>query len=314
MNEPETTTVVAGDASATVAEAAKKPKARSAPKWETEARDRLKTAIRRYSKPLADLVARDANEGDTRLLVTDFLCDGLGFDKYADLTTEYQVKGEFADYGLRIDRELVAFIEVKRVATKLSTRHLRQVEMYAVNEGVEWIILTNGAVWQVYHITITGGLPVVIDLALEVDLLGDEPPAHKVNQLFYLSRESLKKRQIDELWKARRATSPASLAQVLVSDPVAEAIRKELWRQTGHRVDTAEIVRLVRCPVTFAGSDHAAFGRGRPQRCWRLLRTRARSRHWAARMSGWRALALRQARYSCRRRATRCGSGGRSRP
>jgi hypothetical protein len=80
----------------------------------------------------------------------DFPYDGLGFDKYADLTTEYQVKGEFADFGVRIDRELVAFIEVKRVATKLSTRHLRQVEMYAVNEGVEWIILTNGSVWRVY--------------------------------------------------------------------------------------------------------------------------------------------------------------------
>ena len=33
--------------------------------------------------------------------------------------------------------------------------------------------------------------------------------------------------------------------QVLVSDPVAEAIRKELWRQIGHRVDTPEIVRLL---------------------------------------------------------------------
>jgi hypothetical protein len=98
-------------------------------------------------------------------------------------------------------------------------------------------------VWQVYHIT--GGLPVVIDLALEVDLLGDEAPAYKVGQLFYLTRESLKKRQIDELWKAKRATSPASLAQVLISDPVAEAIRKELWRQTGHRVDTPEITRLL---------------------------------------------------------------------
>ena len=129
--------------------------------------------------------------------------------------------------------------------------------MYAVNEGVEWITLTNGAVWQVYHIT--GGLPVVIDLVLEVDLLGDEPPAHKVSQLFFLSRESLKKKSwIDELWKARRATSPASLAQVLVSDPVAAAIRKELWRQTGHRVDTAEIVRLVSdtllCPSGLQGS------------------------------------------------------------
>jgi hypothetical protein len=36
----------------------------------------------------ADLIARNANEGDTRLLVTDFLCDGLGYDKYEDLTTE----------------------------------------------------------------------------------------------------------------------------------------------------------------------------------------------------------------------------------
>jgi hypothetical protein len=243
MDGRDTDVVVEGDASAAIADEAKKMKARSTPKWETDARDRLKAAIRRFSKPLADLVARDANEGDTRLLVTDFLCDGLGFDKYADLTTEYQVKGEFADYGVRIDRELVAFIEVKRVATKLSTRHLRQVEMYAVNEGVEWIILTNGAVWQVYHIT--GGLPVVIDLALEVDLLGDDPPGEKVGELFYLTRESLKKRQIDELWKAKRATSPASLAQVLVSDPVAEAVRKELWRQTGHRIDTAEITRLL---------------------------------------------------------------------
>ena len=80
---------------------------------------------------------------------------------------------------------------------------------------------------------------------MEVDLLGDEPPAHKVGQLFYLTRESLKRRQIDELWMAKRATSPASLSKGLVSDPVAEAIRKELWRQTGIGVDTAEITRLL---------------------------------------------------------------------
>ncbi len=97
---------------------------------------------------------------------------------------------------MRIDRELIAFIEVKRVATKLAAKHLRQVEMYAVNEGVEWVLLTNGA--------------------------------------------------IDELWKAKRATAPQSLAQVLVAEPVAEEIRKELRRRTGHNVDTSELVRLLR--------------------------------------------------------------------
>lgn len=225
----------------------KAPAAKSLPKWETEARDRLRAGIRRFSKPLADLVARDANEGDTRLLVTDFLCEALGYDKYSDLTTEYQVKGEFADYGVRIDQQLVAFIEVKRVTTKLNARHLRQVEMYAVNEGVEWVILTNGSQWQVYHLT--GGLPVAIDLAFEIDLLGDATPAQKQNELFYLTRDAFKKHLIDDLWKAKRATSPVSLARIVCSENVATAIRKELRRETGHNVDEVEIVKLLRDTV-----------------------------------------------------------------
>jgi predicted type IV restriction endonuclease len=222
----------------------KKATVRTAPKWETDARERVKVAIRKYSKPLADLVARDANEGDTRLWVTDFLCDALGYDKYADLTTEYQVKGEFADYGVRIDKQLVAFIEVKRATTKLDVKHLRQVEMYAVNEGVEWVILTNGPHWKVYHIT--GGLPVVIDIAMDVNVLGEDSPQHKANQLFYLTRESLRKRQIDELWHAQRAMSPKSLAKVLTAEPVLSAIQKELRRQTGHIAQPAELSKLLK--------------------------------------------------------------------
>jgi predicted type IV restriction endonuclease len=237
MTDPNTPEVSPADASP------KDTSARKTPKWEASARERLKTAIRRYSKPLAEMAERDANEGDTRLLVTDFLSDGLGYDKFDDLTTEYQVKGEFADYGIRIDKELVAFVEVKRITTKLAQKHLRQVQNYALNEGVEWVLLTNGARWQAYHIT--AGLPVQTDLALDVDLLGSGSSTQKVNQLFYLTRESLRKRQIDELWKARRATAPRSLAEVLVSEPVIEAVRKELRRKTGHRIEQAEVARLL---------------------------------------------------------------------
>lgn len=219
----------------------------SAPKWETMARERMKAAIKKFSKPLADLVARDANEGDTRLLVTDMLCDGFGFDKYTELTTEYRVKGEFADYGIRLDKDLIAFLEVKRVATKLAAKHLRQVETYAVNEGVEWVILTSGVVWQVYHIT--GGLPIVVDLALDVDLLGEETLTQKANQLYYLTKESLKRRQIDTLWQAKRATSPKSLAKVLTSENVVSAIRKELKRTTGQSVTDSEVVKLLNATV-----------------------------------------------------------------
>lgn len=57
--------------------------------------------------------------------------------------------------------------------------------MYAVNEGVEWMILTNGQVWQVWHLT--SGLPVVVDLALEIDLLSDATAVQKTDALFHLS-------------------------------------------------------------------------------------------------------------------------------
>lgn len=236
--------VVTEDVTPRIAPSAAKPSGPRVPKWETAARERVKTSLRRYAKPLADLLARDANEGDTRLLVTDILEHTLGFDKYEELTTEYGVKGEFADYGIRLDKELVAFVEVKRVSTKLAAKHLRQVEMYAVNEGVEWMILTNGVDWRAYHLS--GGLPVQIDLALDVNLLGDETPTEKANQLFYLTRESLGRRQIDELWKAKRATSPKSLAQILSSDAVVNSVRKELYRATRQTVDNAEVERLLR--------------------------------------------------------------------
>jgi hypothetical protein len=119
--------VVTNEEKPTLESPIKKPST-SAPKWELAARERMKAAIKKFSKPLNDLVARDANEGDTRLLVTDMLCEGFGFDKYSELTTEYRVKGEFADYGIRIDKDLIAFLEVKRVATRLAAKHLRQVE------------------------------------------------------------------------------------------------------------------------------------------------------------------------------------------
>lgn len=221
----------------------------AAPKWEITAREEIRTGLRTFQKPLQDLVDRDANEGDTRLLVTDFLCTALGYDKYEDLTTEYAVRGEFADYGLRIDKQLVAFIEVKRAAQKLSARHLRQVETYAVKEGLEWIILTNGQTWQAYHVAVATGQQVATYLALEVDVLSDEQAARKVDRLFHLHRAALKRATIEDLWRRQAATSPLALAAVVQSTAVLDAIRKEIRRESNFNADPADLVAILRTGV-----------------------------------------------------------------
>jgi predicted type IV restriction endonuclease len=214
----------------------------SIPKWEQTARDRISTVLKKIGKSIEALKARDAVEADTRLLVTDVLCDMLGFDKYEDLTAEYQVKGEFADYGVRVDKQLVAFVEIKRITQKLNATHLRQVESYALKNGVTWAILTNAQVWQVYNIQSSSGEQAETTLVFEVDLLDTNvKPREKVQSLLAISREGFSKGLIDDTWRQRFVSSPKALKPVILSKSVIEEIRKELWRQQRTKVDAEQI-------------------------------------------------------------------------
>lgn len=212
------------------------------PKWEQQARERIQTAIKRVAKPIESLKERDAVEADTRLLVTDVLCDVLGYDKYEDLTAEYQVKGEFADYGVRIEKQLVAFIEIKRVSQKLNATHLRQVENYALKNGVNWAILTNAQQWQIYRVEALAGEQSELTLVVDIDLLdSNEKMSSRIEKLLLFSREGIQRGRLEQHWKEKFATSSKVLVPILLSDVVLEAVRKELWRRTKQRVELDDL-------------------------------------------------------------------------
>ncbi|WP_405150713.1 hypothetical protein OG589_18530 [Sphaerisporangium sp. NBC_01403] len=84
------------------------------------------------------------------------------------------------------------------------------------------------------------------DCDRRVDLLGGTGLTAKTDALFYLSKDAFKRRLIDDLWKARAATSPKSLAQVMLSDVVLDAVRKEVRRQTGHNAEAKDLSRILR--------------------------------------------------------------------
>ncbi|NBQ99767.1 MAG: hypothetical protein EBT79_10060 [Actinobacteria bacterium] len=216
------------------------------PKWESTARDRISAGLKRIVKPVEALRSRDAVEADTRMLVTDVLCDLLGYDKYEDLTAEYQVKGEFADYGVRVDKQLFAFVEVKRVSQKLNATHLRQVESYALKNGVSWAILTNAQHWQVYHVQALAGEQSELTLVLDVDILdATSKSSEKIDRLFLISREAVQKGRLDGFWKEKFATSAKALRPVILSDNIIDEIRKELWRTSKQRVDVGDLRKAI---------------------------------------------------------------------
>lgn len=225
---------------------AKAAKPNGVPKWEQASRDRIKVGLARVVKPIRGLLERDAVEADTRMLVTDVLCDLLGFDKYEDLTAEYQVKGDFADLGIRVDKQLSAFVEIKRVKQDLNRSHLRQVESYALREGVVWAVLTNARVWELYRIEAVAGQQSELTLVFSIDLLDDTiSNRQKLEALYLLSRESFQRKVLEHYWQNLQATSPKVIRQVLLSDAIANEVRMELWRQTRQKLDVAELRRVI---------------------------------------------------------------------
>jgi predicted type IV restriction endonuclease len=244
MNEESQTSIQ--ESQAVTPAVAKKVATSTVPKWEQTAKLRVTAGLKKLVKATVMLKEKDAAEADTRHLVTDILVDVLGYDKYENLTAEFAVKGDWADYGVRIDKQLIAFIEVKRISQKLSASHLKQVESYALKEGVQWAVLTNAQVWQAYHVMPVKGQQSEVTLIFEVDILGENmKSSQKTDLMFLISIEGLSKGRLAEYLSAQTAISPKTLKPILISNDVLATVRKEIKRKTKHNIDPKELKSAV---------------------------------------------------------------------
>lgn len=210
--------------------------------------DRAKPALRKYQKVLASAHARDVNESDTVVIVSDFLTEVLGYDKYEEITTELAIRSSFCDLAVKRDGRVQYLIEVKAIGTPLRDTHLSQAISYGAREGIEWVFLTNGVEWQAHRLRFEQ--PIEADAVFAVNLLDESvKPAHLLEKLYLVSREAASA-QLDQYWRQKEATSRYVLAQLLLNDPVIRAIRRELSRLfKGIKVTDAEIAALLRNEV-----------------------------------------------------------------
>ncbi len=113
----------------------------------------MKEGLKKYSKIAEIAKKRGLNESDTSNIINDMLGEVFGYDKFFDVTTEYKIRGQYADYGVKIDEKLTFLIEIKAISIPLNENHIFQAASYASTEGVEWVVLTNLEEWRIYHLS-----------------------------------------------------------------------------------------------------------------------------------------------------------------
>ena len=203
--------------------------------------ERISSGLKRFQPILDSARARDVNESDTVIIVTDILQYVLGYDKYADITSEHAIRGTYCDLAIKLDSKLALLIEVKAIGLDLKDGHVKQAVDYAANQGCEWVVLTNGVLWQAFRVSFEK--PIQHELVLDLDL---SKLSHKksadIELLWLISREGIQKASLEGYRTQRAALSRFTLAALVQTDPLLDVFRRELRRiSPDATIETEEI-------------------------------------------------------------------------
>lgn len=203
--------------------------------------ERLVAGLKRFQPVLASAKARDVNESDTVIIITDMLAEVFGYDKYSEITSEHSIRGTYCDLAIKLDGVLRLLIEVKAIGLELKEQYIKQAIDYAANQGTDWVALTNGDLWRVYKVTFDK--PIGSELVMEFTLSQVNPKEEgDLESLFRVSKEGWQKSALGDFHEQRQALSRFFLGAVVVTDPVLDVVRRELRRMSPDvKIDNEQI-------------------------------------------------------------------------
>ena len=203
--------------------------------------ERLIAGIKLFQPILAAAKARDVGETDTVTIVKDMLASVFGYDKYSELTSEYAIRGTYCDLAIKLDTKLSTLIEVKAIGIELKEPQVKQAVDYAANQGVDWVFLTNGIRWCVYHVLFTR--PIQTELVVDIDFSALNPKSDSDLEMLYLwCKEGWVRSALGDFHTQKQALSRFFLGAMVISDTVLEVVRRELRRVSPDvRIDIEQI-------------------------------------------------------------------------
>jgi hypothetical protein len=205
---------------------------------------KLLHGIKEYRKQFFSRDIQELDESGTRIMVNHILTDLLGYKSLEEIKTEYMIKGTYADYVVQIGGDRHFLVEVKALSLALSNKHLRQAIEYAANEGVEWVVLTNGRILQLYKVIFAQ--PIDSKMVFEINLSTAETAKACLECLQFLHRDSVVKKGLNQLWNDFMATEKTTIASILLSKPGITFLRKQIRSKFKSKFDEKVVIDAAR--------------------------------------------------------------------
>lgn len=199
-------------------------------------------ALREYRKKfLTKKENLNADESTARLMVNSFLNNVLGYTLIDEIKTEYMIRGTYVDYVIQLNKKIQFVIEAKATSLDLNDRHLKQAVDYAVNEGVEWAILTNGRYIELHRVIFEK--PIRSQKIFSYDLSDLSVMKTASKHIVNLTKRAVLKGELETYWKRFDALTEENMKKAIKSSEVIRTLRLEIKKKSGINFSDAEIAK-----------------------------------------------------------------------
>lgn len=191
--------------------------------------DRISMNLKKFQPILDSAKARDVTEADTVTIIKDMLSDVFGYDKYSEITSELAIRGTYCDLAVKLDGKISLLIEAKAIGIDLKDQHIKQAVDYAANLGIDWVVLTNGIIWNVYHVIFSK--PIDKELVVSFDATQLKTRLEKDLEVIYLlCKEGWQKSALTDFKSQQEALSRYTIGALLQSESLLDVLKRELRR------------------------------------------------------------------------------------
>jgi hypothetical protein len=197
--------------------------------------------LKDYKRKYIKKTFSDLDESGTRIMINAFLTQVLGYTELDEIKTEYNIRGEYADYVIQTARKKQFVVEVKSIQIDINEKHLRQSLTYAANEGIDWIFLTNGRQVQVYRVLFEKPMKTKLLIDMRLDTMASGDIKKYAEELVVFTKSRVLRNEHELFWQRKIALDPQNISKLLYCEDVLKVVRRELKKTTGMYFDDNSI-------------------------------------------------------------------------
>jgi hypothetical protein len=212
--------------------------------------------LRKFADVFRAARERNDNESNTVMILIKFFEEVFGYDPLAgEITKEIPVKERFCDFAIVLGAKTEEgkpkpefLVEAKAAGVKnLNEKHIAQAYGYASRAPVNWVLLTNGLEWQLYHLAFDQKSGITPDLVFELDYLADleTDPEFLWDKLSVLAKSNVRAKGLETYYELTQLLSPSTIVNTLLGEEVLMKIRQELNRKAPTRLAIKDVFHAV---------------------------------------------------------------------